>query len=566
MTDKKDGPAGEHRDAGGSSSAADSARPHATLDLKATEIKTAPASGTQAPSGGTAQASTGTPKTHSASKADAGQSKPPPKSSRPGAQTGGRPRPSRIGSTLSHLTAGLVGGAVAFGAAQYGPVRIGEGSGQLAKLSETNEALLERLSAIESRQEKFSSDPPVPQKLAGMDTKIEEIDRVVGNLQKANATLSEQTATLKEGMSGESSPAARVGNLEKRLDLLASAGGNSDSLPQLTALTGKITDLETSVATQISELRNNIPGEIETRVTAIAEASEAAKAGAERIEREISSVRTDTARLSQRLEANKADADRRASTLRALRQEAAKLSVEMRDLKIALDAKLMGFAKADDVAAAVAPVAGRVTALSQDLTGILQGEDARKANAQRIILALELGNLKRALERGQPYVAELAEVRKAASGTLDLQPLASYADTGVSSLADIEAAFRPLANAVIDAGSEPAEGSVVERLIAGAKTIVRVRKTTYSQDDKSAEAAVARIEDALKTGRLGDVLEHAASIPPKAAEPLQDWLEKVKARQTVDDALGVVETELKASLTGAPPPSAEVNEVEPVSP
>jgi hypothetical protein len=88
---------------------------------------------------------------------------------------------------------------------------------------------------------------------------------------------------------------------------------------------------------------------------------------------------------------------------------------------------------------------------------------------------------------------------------------------------------------------------------------VRVRKTTHARDDKSPEATVARIEDALESGRLGDVLAEAKSLDEKP-DIAKQWIAKVEARQTVDAALKSIDDALKASLgagsgTPAAPPA-----------
>jgi hypothetical protein len=87
-----------------------------------------------------------------------------------------------------------------------------------------------------------------------------------------------------------------------------------------------------------------------------------------------------------------------------------------------------------------------------------------------------------------------------------------------------------------------------------------VRRINHEADDTSAEAIVARIEAALNDGRLGDVIAQAKALPQKAQVPIEDWLSRVNARHSVDQALATVETKLKASLSGAPevatPPEA----------
>jgi hypothetical protein len=111
--------------------------------------------------------------------------------------------------------------------------------------------------------------------------------------------------------------------------------------------------------------------------------------------------------------------------------------------------------------------------------------------------------------------------------------------------------FRVVANQILDADAEPAGGSVVDRLIAGARSFVRIRKVGQSATDMTAEATVGRMETALKDGRLNDVIEEAKKLPPKAAVVAEPWLRKVEARNTVDRAMADIEIALKTSLSAA---------------
>jgi hypothetical protein len=130
----------------------------------------------------------------------------------------------------------------------------------------------------------------------------------------------------------------------------------------------------------------------------------------------------------------------------------------------------------------------------------------------------------------------------------------------VPTLTELAEAFRPIAHKIIDASDDPAEGSVVDRLLAGAKSVVRVRKVSHGADDKSAEAIVARMDASLKEGRLGDVMARAKELPAAALKPAEDWLSKVAARYAVDSALAAIEAQLKTSLAGAgAPPVVKTN-------
>ena len=139
-----------------------------------------------------------------------------------------------------------------------------------------------------------------------------------------------------------------------------------------------------------------------------------------------------------------------------------------------------------------------------------------------------------------------------AGNVVDLSALDRFALEGVPTATELSAEFKPIAFKIIDAQEQPAEASIVDRLLAGAKSVVRVRRTNLSADDKSVEAVVARMETALTEDRLADVLAEAKSLPAPAQDAARDFLAKVEARESVDRAVASVETQLKASLAAAP--------------
>jgi hypothetical protein len=379
--------------------------------------------------------------------------------------------------------------------------------------------------------------------------KLEGLEQAVASLSEASQRLEQQSKTMGEKVAGEAGSAEQIAKLEERLNIIAKGSEAGDGrVPQLAAVTGKLSDLEATIASQVGALRKSIPADLEGRLAAVAEAAEAAKAGTQRVDRELAQQRTETAKLAQRGEAAKVDVDRLTAAVEAAKEETGKLTSAIGELRTMM-------AKPSDVSAAVSPVASKVAALEQSLQSVVKSEDDRKANAERIVLALELANLKRALDRGQGYAAELTEVRKAAQGRIELAPLERYKDTGVPSQAALEAEFRPVMHAVIDADSDPGDGSLFDRFLSGARSIVRVRKVSHDASDTSAEAVTSRMEEALKAGQLGLVLEQAKTLPQRATAPILDWLQKVSARNAVDRAMAAIEGQLKASLAGAPSPA-----------
>jgi len=547
-------------------------RPHATLDLKATEVKTPPpqtpaaSAAASAPSPQKATSSAGAASTSTSATAGKapGASDASAKTSAPNAA----PKPqsaaskdaapiqepvqeARGGGFFSHLVAGIVGGALVY----VGAALVGDSHDRTSELAG-------RLSAIEAASKGGPDVAALTGRLAEAESKLaslDELSQTLASLRETQDALEAQTKSLLESaQGGDGAGAERLAKLEERLEVIAS--GANGNVPELAAVTGKISDVESSFAAQIDELRKNLPAETDRRLAAVQEASEAAKIATARLDRELSQVRTEQARSTQKEEAVKAETDRLTAAVAAVREETGRLASAFGELRSAIDSQMKSVAKPADVTAAVGPVNSKIAELEQNVQSVVRNEQSRRQNAERIVLSLELSNLKRALDRGegQGYAAELEAVRAASAGQLDLSALERFKDTGVATPAQLKAEFRPLINAVIDADLEPADGSVIDRLLAGAKSVVRVRRVSHDAADTGTEAIVSRIEAALDEGRLGDVLAQAKLLPQRARVPIEDWLIKVTARDTVDQSITAVDARLKASLAGAPEADAPV--------
>ena len=282
---------------------------------------------------------------------------------------------------------------------------------------------------------------------------------------------------------------------------------------------GTPTPRELALQVEVRQLRERIARLEQGSVTpAGGQSGEAAKATAA----ELASVRTEAGRLSQRLDT----------------------------LKGEIDERMRGAVRSADIA----PMQARLAALDKELQAISKSESDRATNTTRVLLSLELAGLKRVMDRGEPFVVELAAVKKASGEKPDLKlnlvPLERHMRDGVPTTAEIAKSFRKLSNSMLDAEAEPADASIIDRLLSGARSIVRVRKAGPSADDTSLDATIARMDSALKEGRLAEVLEQGKKLPPKASLAAEDWLRQVEARQAVDQAMADIEGQLKSSLAG----------------
>ena len=572
-----------------SSSFSQGKRPYATLDLKATEIKVTPigerfstasepalmpasavprplpARAYALPAAAQAKKETVRPAAAAPAAASvttaAAAAMPPTQTAAPASSAAEAPQREVIikkrGGFFSHLAASLIGGMIALGAWQWGLPHLAELGLLPVALRTQDDALVQRLAKLEKAQ----GTGDVTANLQAAELRLADLEKTaakIGEMKDAQTRfIAETKATLAAAASdaGASDELARLAAIEGRIKAMTDAGvgdPNAGRMEQLAALTGKVSDLETSLATQLTALRKSVAGDVEARITAATEAAEAAKSGTQRIDRDIAAMKSDAAKIDERLTNVKGESDRHADLLK--RSEG-----EFAAVKKSLETLTASVAKPADVTAAVSPVSAKIASVEAELKTLQKADSERRTNAERVVLALELQNLKRALDRGQQYSSELAEVEKASAGKLDLAPLARFKEKGVPTVADLTRDFRPSANAIIDAEVAPAEGSVVDRLIAGAKSVVRVRKVSHEPGDTSAEAVAARMEAALKEGRLSDVITEADGLSPKAKDAAAPFLEKVSARATVDKALASLEGQLKSSMSGT---SAEPSKTE----
>ena len=461
-----------------------------------------------------------------------------------------------LSSIFTHLAAGIAGGALVLFGAQ--PIEQNVGM-ELLPRAEVPAEFNQRLAALEARPAASAGREiaDLAEKVQANDTRLVGLD---GLKQRIEELSSAQKAAAAAPRSGDGAAVAteeltalqqRLAKLEKTFETITTAtspSGEKTDAARIAALSGAITDIETSLNNQIAALREGVSKELETRVAKTAEASAAARAGTQRLDRELATVKTDAARLAQRAETIKAAHDSLTQSVRVAREEVAKLSVQLDTLKSDVLQQFKSFTRPQDVASALQPLSSKMASLETQLGKVVESETARKANAKRIVMALELGNLKRVLNRGGPYATELAEVRRVTGTSVDFSALEKFQSDGVPTTEQLRKEFSKLAYDIIRADRTKEGATTFERLLGSAKSLVRVRRADLPANDTSTEATVARIDRQLKQGNLAGVLAEAKKLPEKSAQPARSWLERVAARANIDRAVTDIESQLKTSL------------------
>ena len=168
------------------------------------------------------------------------------------------------------------------------------------------------------------------------------------------------------------------------------------------------------------------------------------------------------------------------------------------------------------------------------------GKRATLANDSATRLALATSALRTAVERGEPFSAELAAARPltAENALASLEP---FAGSGVPSTATLARELSALVPAMRTAANAiPAEGGFFDRIKSSASRLVRIRPAEESPSDDPA-AVITRIDAKAARSDVAGALVDLVNLPPATRAPAQAWIEKAQAR------IAAVETSRKVA-------------------
>jgi hypothetical protein len=193
---------------------------------------------------------------------------------------------------------------------------------------------------------------------------------------------------------------------------------------------------------------------------------------------------------------------------------------------------------------------GQLKSASEALRASLRSAAAGSDRASR--LAVAAGALRGAVERGDPFAAELAVVKPLAADAGALAALEPFAGNGVPGDAALARELAALVKPLLGAQHElRRDGSLLERLQANAENLVRVRRIGEPAGDDR-EAILARIEQKAAKGDVAGAQVEIAKLPAAAKAALQPWLARVAARDQAIEAGRRLLTEAVAALNASP--------------
>lgn len=558
----------------GSPSGAGPRRPHATLDLQAVEIKprretraTAPPEvkpGNDAKSPPTETASRSpiyqsseTTMTTDQTKTDTQETTAQGRGDGNGTPPSEPPR--KRGGFFSHLFAAVVGGTIALVAGDWAVNKLGVPIPYRASM-QGMDSLESRLAQLEEQVANVGTAggeggdvsnlalQQASQKLQAMSDSVATLAVKQAKMEEALEAVREQSGTV----AADADLSTRIAGLEEQLTTLSAAAEGDDSagsIPQLAALTAKMGELEQRLAAEAAKPDAGVDDAFKSRVVEAETAAVTAKSDAERLDKDLSALKTNATRLDERMEALKTQSDRIEENLKVLREADAKSAAELQDLKRELTTELGAVARPSDINQAVTPFTARIGELEEQLAELQKLEAESRENARKVVASLELASLKRTLDTGEPFAEELSKVQNIAGEADELSGLQKYASSGVPTVESLQASFQKVIPDMLSAGGKDDDSSILERFVNQAKSVVRVRKVAVDPNDKSTEAVIARMENALKSADLEMVLKEAESLEPAAKAVASNWLDQVRARQSVNIAIASLEQDLKNTLS-----------------
>jgi hypothetical protein len=229
----------------------------------------------------------------------------------------------------------------------------------------------------------------------------------------------------------------------------------------------------------------------------------------------------------------------------------------------ALKAKLGALAEAhlagdtSDLAPQLTTLDQRIAKLETALPELSTAIDRSAASAKSGAAAIAFANLRNAVTAGRPYAAELAALKSLIPDPGDLGALPSHAETGVPTVAELSANLTKLAEASAAPPTAPAETSILDSMMASAKSAISIRRVGADVTGDEPAAMLARAEASLQQGDLEAAIKEVETLPAPTRDAFAHWLDDARARVSANDSLSKLESTVLASLGGGSSPEAK---------
>jgi len=337
--------------------------------------------------------------------------------------------------------------------------------------------------------------------------------------------LENRIATLEQAPATPDNSAA-LSKLETRLGDLESKA--PETSPELTALADRVSQLETSLNSMAEAAKDG--GSIADAAAISQQINEAEK----RLDAKVASALAET---------KSADG----ASIADLTTEVAGIAAKLK----ALTAAELGSGDAARLRPEITDLDQRLGKIESTLPALLEAIDEENADTKSATLAIAFANLRAAVNEGRPYSAELSTLAALSPGAGDLGGLLDYEDQGIPTLRELTVSFEDAREAAMSASAPAGDGSVLDRLMSSAESLVKVRRVDATAEGDTRGAVLARAEAQLDGGNLAEAVKEVETLQGAPRKAFADWLDAAHARLEVDATLQKLQSILLVSLGGS---------------
>ncbi|MGH1405341.1 MAG: COG4223 family protein [Rhodomicrobiaceae bacterium] len=410
------------------------------------------------------------------------------------------------GSFFKTFSAAIIGAVLALVGQQFMPQLVTSGEIQ------NSSTLASRIDGFEKQLQNFSENNQaegLKQQISSLSSKIEAV-------------------SSDEALSG------RVQQLEKTLADLSILGNSDDGqknqLAQVTAIATKLNKIEERVNADLKSIKTEFKQSLRREV--------------EQVSKAIAEQET----LSQ-LEGVKLKTDTLGKKVATLDAQSSKLVTDLDQLKSTLTSVEGASISSTKLGTELAPLRSALTEIDEKIALFSKREAEALASARRSALAIAFANLKRGMDRGEGFSAELQTVKQLAGADVNLSSFEGLSETGVPNEQTLLDTFPELAiKALAKSDAKKIDGLSWDQLVNKARTAFKYRRTGDVKGE-TAEAVLARVEHKFKEGHVEDALKEAQALDGQAKQVMTPWLKQVEARLFVETEMRKLEDQLLNSLS-----------------
>ncbi len=374
----------------------------------------------------------------------------------------------------------------------------------------------------------------------------------------AGATLLQTTGIMSAGSSSSQNDTTITAALQQsndelsaKIEALEKQMGSTTSANDITAIIDKKfanlqTDDKPSVAldevtTQVNETTirvEKLQAEVASISNSIAELKSSTSTSAVGGDIATTSFLTKLEEVSQKLNSQSSDID-------ALRSRTAELTTQVAntpdglkttrktiaDLQVSVTEQLDGIVK-------------DATSLSQSIHKVQKQAEINKQANNEVAKSIAAAIVKNDIDSGNPFTRSLGVLSSLSPGDETLKLLEDYADSGVPTAGQLSKTFASIKPALLSSLAETPADDLTSRLLAGAKSMVKVESLNPDVSDNPS-APITQIEAALINSDLIAAEKSWAKLPRQAKDVSLGWHKDIRARIAVN---GLISKTLQSYL------------------